>query len=121
MFDLLIFVGTILLYLFFAKKSQGSLESVTKEVSVPKDAVKLDPTKIILLERHSEGYFAYRFMDYGFLGYSQKLDVLLESLWNKNPTLQIVVEDNPSLEQEMLNAMNSLASQTEPYPSQVQK
>lgn len=121
MFDLLVFVGTILLYLFVAKKSQDSLESITKEVSVPKDAVKLDPTKIIRLEKHPEGYFAYRFTDYGFLGHSQKLDTLLESLWIKNPTLQIIVEDNHALEKEMLNVMNSLASQTEPYPNQAQK
>lgn len=121
MFDLLIFVGTILLYLFVAKKSQESLETITKEVSVPKDVIKLDPTKIIRLEKHSEGYFAYRFTDYGFLGQSKKLDDLLDSLWSKNPTLQIVVEENPALEQEMLTVMDALASQTDPYPNQAQK
>lgn len=118
MLDILIFAVTIIIYFLYTKNDEQNLHSLPSQES---ESIKLDPTKIIRLEKHPEGYFAYRFTDYGFLGHSQKLDILLESLWNKNPTLQIIVEDNHALEKEMLNVMNSLASQTEPYPNQVQK
>jgi hypothetical protein len=113
-------IFTLLLLALLLKNSKDVItHEKQQDVEVKKE--RIDLKNIILVEQHAEGYFAYRFTDYAYIQYDKDLNNLLEKLWQKTNFLQIVVKDNPVLEQRMLDIMSLLEQGTDLYSIQVKK